>query len=135
MKVDPRFMTAPNLFCLRATQGEAIEVRSGYPLGLIHVEDAVRALRWAAETADSPGYAQLNAPAEITTIDAIAELVRSQASARELTVEIRRDIGERDVGSPWPMVRSAMTIAGFATRRSIAEGLAETLDHFLVRTQ
>jgi nucleoside-diphosphate-sugar epimerase len=135
MKVDPRFMTAPNLFCFRATRGEPIEVQSGYPLGLIHVEDAALALRWAADTATGPGYAQLNAPAEIATIGTIAELVRTQAAARELVVEIRNSNPAHHVTSTWPTIRSAMTTAGFCARRSVAEGLAETIDHFLVRAQ
>jgi nucleoside-diphosphate-sugar epimerase len=135
MKVDPKFMTAPNLFCFQAARQAPLEVRTGHPLGLIHVEDAARALRWAAEREARPGYVKLNAPADVTTVAAIAELVQLQAGARELVVEIRRDTNEGDEQLSLPTLRSAMTTAGFSTRRAIEEGLAETLDHFLVRDQ
>jgi nucleoside-diphosphate-sugar epimerase len=135
MKVDSRFMTAPNLFCYAVARGQPIEVRTGEPIGFIHVDDAARALRWAGESCRRGGYSVFNAPAEVSTIEAVAEHVRAIAADRDLAVDIRRQATAASETSSWPVLSSAMTGAGFATRRHLAEGIAETLDHFLVRNR
>jgi nucleoside-diphosphate-sugar epimerase len=134
MKMDRRFMTAPNLFCWQAANGEPLELRSAAYLGLLHVDDAAAALRCAAADASSGGYRVYNAVAEIETPAAIADLVRQCAAARDLTVEIVDRIPTGREASR-PIVRSALADRGFFPRRRLDEGLAGVLDHFLVRGQ
>jgi len=135
MKTDPRFMTAPNLFCFQAASGATIEVRGGDPLAVIHVDDAIQALLWTAERTGANGFAVANAVAAVTTIPEIADQVRQIGETRELTVAIRSLIGSTDRSTVMPVVRSALDRLGFSPRRTLPEGLAETFDHFLVHGQ
>lgn len=131
MKTDPRFMTAPNLFCYRATQRAPLEVRSHVPLALIHVEDASGALRWAAERMSGSGFAIFNAPAQVSTIPEVAEQVRRIGEARGLSVSVRPSGEERTVDQPaMPIFRSALAASGFSARRGLCEGLDEAFDYF-----
>lgn len=135
LKTDPRFMTAPNLFCLRAARGEPLDVRSADPVATIHVEDATRALLWTGEILDVGGYAVRNAATAVVTIPRIAEEVRRLAESREVTVrinQVRR--GPAEVSS-LPVLRSRLEQEGFVAQRSLSDGLVETLDHFLVHGQ
>jgi nucleoside-diphosphate-sugar epimerase len=135
LKVDRRFMTAPNLFCHAAARGEPLEVRSRDAIGFIHVEDAARALRWAAERWPKGGFAALNAPAEIATLTFVAERIQTLAAERDVVVQVRDAATSSATPAVWPTVRSAMARSGFKTRRRLAEGVAETLDHFLVHAR
>jgi nucleoside-diphosphate-sugar epimerase len=134
LKVDPRFMTAPNLFCFAAARGEALEVRTSDAIGFIHVEDAARALRWAAECWSGPGCSVFNAPAEMATLSFVAERIQAVAAERDVSVRVRY-AAPRAPTPTWPIVRSTMSRAGFSSRRRLTEGLAETLDHFLVHAR
>jgi nucleoside-diphosphate-sugar epimerase len=133
MKTDQRFMTAPNLFCLRATRGEPLEVRSADPLGVIHVEDAMQALLKAAEF-DQPGYLAFNAVTNVTTVGELADLVRQAAAAREIEVTIR-ELARGEPSRPRPVIRSVLDKIGFVQRRNLAQGIDETFDHFFVHGQ
>ena len=133
MKTDPRFMTAPNLFCRRAASGEPFEVRSADPLGLIHVDDAVQALLMAADV-DAVGYQVFNAATDVATVSDVAELVRASADVREIEVTIR-GIGGSDPRIRRPVIHSKLENIGFTRRRGLAQGIDETFDHFLVRGQ
>ena len=133
MKTDPRFMTAPNLFCRRAARGEPLDVRSADPLGLIHVDDAVQALLITAD-ADEARYQVFNAAPDVATVGEVAELVRMSATAREIEVTIRGSaILDRSVLRP--VIRSKLNEIGFTPRRGLAHGITETFDHFLVHGQ
>ncbi len=134
MKVNRAFMTAPNLFCFQASRGDKLVVRNDDAVGLIHVDDAARSLKFAAESVGDVGHTVFNAPSEVSTVGTVAERVRLIAEGREVAVAIDRpthDVaGYRDL----PKTSSAMTKRGFHCRRALDEGLAETFDHFLVRS-
>lgn len=133
MKTDPRFMTAPNLFCAQAAAASIITVRSRDPLALIHVGDAVAALRIAASAPRTSAYSVFNATSDVATVRTVANLVEQIAAERELPVGID-GIDEEAIGSiPLPVFSSALTQHGFRPRLSLREGLTEVLDHFLVR--
>lgn len=135
MKTDPRFMTAPNLFCYRAATGASLEIKNVDPLALIHVEDAIQALMVAAEVPSAPGYRVFNAATTVMTISDVGEIVGRIGGARDINVTVRRTVGASKIDAAVPIVRSALDRSGFAPRRSVEEGLAETLDHFLVHNQ
>ncbi|MHB1415066.1 MAG: NAD-dependent epimerase/dehydratase family protein, partial [Chloroflexota bacterium] len=132
MKTDYRFMTAPNKFCLQAARGETLIVSEGglLPQALLHVDDAASAMLLAAEMAEAPVYCPLNAAAEVASILDAARLVASEAErmGRRVAVEAPATPGE-DYGER--RVPSRLSEAGFRPSRSLAEGLQETLRHFL----
>jgi len=132
MKTDPRFMTAPNLFCYRAAVGSPLEIKSVDPIALIHVEDAVQALSLAAEKPSARGYLAFNAATTVTTILEVAEVVRRIGASRDISVTVRRPTRAFELDATVPIIRSALDRHGFVPRRGVDEGLAETLDHFLV---
>jgi UDP-glucose 4-epimerase len=130
MKTDYRFMTAPNKFCLQVARGEELAVWGESRLGLIHVGDAVRALRLAADPRLG-GYAAVNAASEVTTVPEIARLVAEAAAQRGIEARIRPPLADhaRSIGSAPSRLREV----GFEPRRGLREGLAETLAYFLSR--
>jgi UDP-glucose 4-epimerase len=135
MKTDPRFMTAPNLFCYQAATGQSLEVRNRDALAVIHVEDAARALLWSAEQIDAPGYSVFNAASAVTTVSEVAETIRQIGESKELSVSIRSMVRGANGLISIPVIRSALTRSGFSPQRNLEEGLTETLDHFLVHGQ
>lgn len=128
MKVDYLFMTAPNKFCLQVARGEELSVWGDSRLGLIHVEDAARALLLAADPALGE-YAAVNAAPEVTTVPEVARLVAEVAAERGLAVRIRPDLPP----TPRPIegMPSRLRGLGFESRSGLRDGLAETLDYFL----
>ncbi len=135
MKTDIRFMTAPNLFCYQAATGCPLEVRSDAPLALIHVEDAARALLWAGDTVHDAGFVVYNGASGVSSIPLIAEEVRRIGETRGVEVVIRNRIQRTERDGRLPTIRSALELAGFSPRRELGEGLSETLDYFMVRSQ
>src|SRR5215217_6310312 len=79
MKHDPRFLTVPNLFCMRAAAGEPLRVNAGAnrPIGFLHLDDAVQALRLGAEMAGARegGSEAVNAVSEVLGVGEVAALV------------------------------------------------------------
>lgn len=135
LKTDRRFMTAPNLFSLQAARGEPLEVRSPHHFALIHVDDAVDALLCAGERVDASGCPVFNAASDVASLAEVAEHVRQAADARELAVTVvQRSAAGLDV-APRPTIHSSLASRGFSPRRQLGEGIAETLDHFLVQGQ
>lgn len=135
MKTDPRFMTAPNLFCLRAALGEPIEIRTLEPLALLHVDDAVQALMLAAERRGQPGYQVYNAVSDVSTLPHLAAIVRDLAARRDRAVIVHDRTSADAAAGSVPTIESGLARLGFVARRQLAEGMAETFDHFLVRGQ
>ncbi|HEY8475728.1 MAG TPA: NAD(P)-dependent oxidoreductase [Chloroflexota bacterium] len=131
MKRDPRFMTAPNRFCLQATTGEPLVVHpSGLlPTTFIHVDDAAQALL-AAATVPSAGFSVFNAGQEVATVAAVAHRVAESARSLGLDVVVRLppSTGEEP---PAPTVTSRLERLGFRQRHTLSEGLEETLHYFL----
>lgn len=130
MKTDPRFMTAPNKFCLQAARGETLRVDAGglHPTGLIHLEDAARGLialaRWPGR-----GFAPVNLVGETASVARVAELVRGLGARRGLDVRVAMP-DERPEGEGCSF-ESASSRVGFLPRVSLERGLEGVLDHFL----
>jgi len=144
MKTDPRFLTVPNLFCLRAARGETLTVHAGAnrPIGFLHLDDAVWSLLSAAEGADrlvsgtsgadrrvaeTSGACAANAVSEILTVGEVAAIVGRLANERGLATRV-----EGDAPAPaerWS-VASALDGVGFRSRRTMAESLGAVLDHY-----
>lgn len=128
MKNTPAFMTVPNLFCQRATQGEALEVLEDRPLAFIHVDDAVSALLLAAEHAE-PGWQVFNAAPEVATIGQIARTVQQLMRRRGGWVRVQGAASSEAMFS----VRSRLDAAGFRPTHTLADGLEPVLEFFAAR--
>ena len=125
MKTTPEFMTVPNLFCLRAAQGEPLRVLEDRPMAFIHVEDAARALLIAASQEPS-GWDVFNAAPEVITIGQVARIVRSLAEARGASVRIE-GVASSEAGF---LTRSRLE---FEPEHSMQTSLGEVLDYFFAR--
>ncbi|MBV9358182.1 MAG: NAD(P)-dependent oxidoreductase [Chloroflexi bacterium] len=131
VKTDPWLMTVPNLFCLRAVRGQPLTVLVDRPLAFIHVVDAARALLAAGDLlgqATTRPWQVVNAAPEVSTIGSVAEHVRRLGASRRLDVRIEN----AQPSSATFTMRSRLDRLGFEPRRSLADGLAEMLSHFLV---
>ena len=138
MKTDPRFLTVPNLFCLRASRGETLTVHPGAnrPIGFLHLDDAVRALLLAAEAVDrlvggsepSSGAVAANVVSEVLTVGEVAAIVERLAEERGLPTRVE------GAAPPPPerwSVTSVLDAAEFRPCRAMAESLGAVLDHYL----
>ncbi|MBI3970017.1 MAG: NAD(P)-dependent oxidoreductase [Chloroflexi bacterium] len=138
-KQEPRFVTVPHAFCLRALAGEALEVHAGglRPMAFVHLDDAVDALLRAAPDesggrADSGVYAPANAASEVATVTVVARLVEQAAAARGLAVTVRLPEGG---GQPSFAVHSRLFAAGWQPRRTLAAAVPEILAHYRARQE
>jgi len=133
MKTDYRYMTAPNKFCRQAVRGERIRVHPSAQgqIGLIHVADASVALRTAAGCQMIEPYFAANAAPEVCSVARLAKLVREQAEARGLRVEIEGPTESEP--AQWALVGSRLNTAGFAPQRQLGDSLGEVLDYFAAR--
>ncbi|MGH2354689.1 MAG: NAD-dependent epimerase/dehydratase family protein, partial [Chloroflexota bacterium] len=108
VKRDLRFVTVPHAFCLRALAGQPLRIHpSGMaPLAFVHLDDAVDALRLAAEPR---GYAPANAAAEVATALEVARLVQAAAwsSGRDAIVQTHAPdspaLGQEAAAPPAPL--------------------------------
>ena len=130
MKADPRFLTVPNLFCLRVGRGEPLVVHPGAnrPIGFLHLDDAVEALMLAARASDTAGARPYNVVGEILTVGEVADAVRASAARRGLAVRV-----EGAAPSPprrWT-VASALEPLGFRPARTMRDSLDDVLAYYL----
>jgi len=138
MKTDPRFLTVPNLFCLRAATGAPLVVhpRANRPIGFLHLEDAVTALRWSATLAlvghaPDRGHARaVNAVSEVLGVGEVAAVVKREAAARQLKTSIE---GAGPLTGPRWSVTSTLDEVGFRPARRLHESLGEVLDYYRSR--
>jgi nucleoside-diphosphate-sugar epimerase len=134
MKDDPRFLTVPNLFCLRTVAGQPLMVHAGAnrPIGFLHLDDAVKALRLSAEIARSreKGAWPINAVSEVLGVGEVAAIVEREARARGLSPKID---GAGPLTGPRWSVASSLDAAGFRATRSMQESLGEILDYYRSR--
>ena len=134
MKTDPRFLTVPNLFCLRAATGEPLMVNAGAnrPIGFLHLDDAVSALRWSATLAltGGSGARAVNAVSEVLGVGEVAGVVAREAAARRLAASIE---GAGPLAGERWSVRSALDDLGFAPARTMHASLGELLDYYRSR--
>ncbi len=133
MKTDPRFMTAPNKFCLQAARGEPLNVDASalHPTALIHVDDAARGLMALAQ-GPQPGYIPVNLIGETASVARVAEMVRDLGTRRGLAVQLLGP--EAAVEPAGCSFESAASAFGFAPRVSLEAGLEEVLEHFMRET-
>jgi UDP-glucuronate 4-epimerase len=142
MKHDPRFLTVPNLFSLRAVTGQPLTVhpRANRPIGFLHLDDAVQALRVAARLAEQSagpssavaanglrGVGAVNAVSEVLSVGEVAAIVEREAAARGLQTEIT---GTGPLSSPRWSVASSLDAAGFRPARVMSESLGAVLDYY-----
>jgi nucleoside-diphosphate-sugar epimerase len=125
MKTAPAFMTVPNLFCQRAARGEVLQVLEDRPMAFIHVDDAAEALLASAERRAEEAWDVVNAAPEVATIGQVARIVQGLMRDRGGSVRIE---GEASSEAGF---RVNSRLAGFAPRRSLADGLGEVLELFL----
>lgn len=136
MKHDPRFLTVPNLFCLRAATGQPLTVSAGAnrPIGFLHLADAVQALRLAADVlaadrarAGGSGARAVNAVSEVLGVGEVAAIVEREAVARGLNAAIE---GAGPLSAPRWSVTSSLDAAGFRPARAMHASLGEVLDYY-----
>ena len=130
MKRDPRFLTVPNLFCLRAVRGEPLVVHAGAnrPIGFLHLDDAVAALLLVAEARAEPGACPYNAVSEVLTVGEVADRVGTCAERRGLAARVE------GAGTPFAerwSVSSGLDALGFRPRQTMAESLDDVLAYYL----
>lgn len=136
-KDDPRFMTAPNLFCRRAARGEALTVFGGgrAPAGFVHLADAVAATLAAAGHAGFAGYTPLNVVGEVASVAEVAGWVAAAGAARGLDVRIAGldPAGPVDEAARF-VVRSGLDAVAYdRPGRRLRECVGEVLDFWLAR--
>lgn len=129
MKSDPRFMTAPNLFCKLAADGESLRLSptAFYPTSVVHLDDVCRGLL-ALATWDRSGYSPVHLLGATISVADIAMVVQRIAAERGLKVSVLTP-DQR----PSPVAcsfRSVLTDMGFAPRIPLEQGLREVMDHF-----
>jgi nucleoside-diphosphate-sugar epimerase len=131
MKMTPAFMTVPNLFCQRATQGEVLQVLEDRPMAFIHVRDAADALLLGADRlADKHTvWDVVNAAPEVATIGQVAREVQRQAQARGAWARL---LGASASEATF-RVGSRLVESGLVPNHSLADGVGEVLDYFLDR--
>jgi nucleoside-diphosphate-sugar epimerase len=134
MKDDPRFLTVPNLFCRRTVAGEPLTVHTGAnrPIGFLHLNDAVQALRVAAKIGleRCAGAEAVNAVSEVLGVGEVAAIVEREANARGLSPKIE---GAGPLTGPRWSVTSSLDAVGFRPMRSMATSLGEVLDYYASR--
>jgi UDP-glucose 4-epimerase len=132
-KTDPRFMTAPNKFCLQAARGEALSVYGGgrTPAGFVHVADAARAALAAADHAGFTGYTPLNVVGEVASVAQVAGWITAAGSARGLDVRITGldPAGMVDEAARFT-VRSGLDALPFHYAHTLRDSADAVLDHF-----
>ncbi|MCC6175897.1 MAG: NAD(P)-dependent oxidoreductase [Chloroflexi bacterium] len=147
MKHDPRFLTVPNLFCLRTARGKPLTVHAGAnrPIGFLHLTDAVDALLAAADFARGSGTCPeatrtggpdrfavmaraVNAVGEVLGVGEVAAIVEREANARGLRTQIE---GAGPLTAPRWSVSSGLDATGYQPRRTMSETLGAVLDFFL----
>ena len=131
MKDDPRFLTVPNLFCMRVVAGEPLTVHAGAnrPIGFLHLDDAVQALRVAAKVvhARGSGSVAVNAVSEVLGVGEVAAIVEREARARHLRASVE---GAGPLTGPRWSVTSSLDSAGFRPTRTMRETLGAVLDYY-----
>jgi nucleoside-diphosphate-sugar epimerase len=137
MKTDPRFITAPNKFCLQAVRSEPITLNSGAerPTGFIHVDDAAHALLDAADDAGLTGYRALNAVSEVRSVAEVADIVAMEAQRKGLPAVniIGRDDNaqvKRLSEAERPRVISSLRRFSEPTDNTLQSTAGEIIDYF-----
>lgn len=128
MKTDPRFLPAPQRFCLQAARGEPLTVATGAAavLPIVHVDDAVEGLLCCRRYA-GPATA-VNIASEVRSMASVAEAVRAAAATRGIETAIRL-VGRARSFRPRE-IRSALASAGFAPFRRLEDTIGDVIDYY-----
>jgi nucleoside-diphosphate-sugar epimerase len=129
MKVDPRFLAAPQLFCRQAAHGERLAVATGArtALAIVHIDDAVSAL---IRCRDLPAEVDVvNVASEIRTVASVARAVQAAAAQRGIPVSI--DFQGRDAPAGERTVSSRLAATGFEPKLRIEDSIGRVFDHYL----
>jgi nucleoside-diphosphate-sugar epimerase len=127
-KRDPRFVTVPHAFALRALNGQLLEVHeSGLaPIGFVHLQDAVSALI-AARPAS--GYAPANAVSEVLTVVDVARVIERAGALRGLRVlSALPDVAASN--PPTFSVTSRLSWAEWTPAHRLEATASDLLDHY-----
>jgi nucleoside-diphosphate-sugar epimerase len=129
MKTDPRFLAAPQLFCLQAARGEPVRVATGAStaLAFVHIDDAVEGLLRCRSLDDRLAIA--NVASEVRSVASVAEAVRAAGRDRGLDVQIQylgRNGRHRERS-----IRSRLDATGFVPSRRFEDSVGPVLDHYL----
>jgi nucleoside-diphosphate-sugar epimerase len=99
------------------------------PIGFLHLDDAVTALRLSADLARAQGSGAriVNAVSEVLGVGEVAAIVEDAARARGLSPQIE---GAGPLTGPrWSAV-SSLDAAGFRPARTMAASLPAVLDYY-----
>jgi nucleoside-diphosphate-sugar epimerase len=131
MKEDLRFLAVPQRFCQQASRGEGLQVDTAGVLAVVHLDDVVDALAHCLHLDVLPPLANL--AAEVLPISAIAEMVRSRAEDRGVSIRIETppSIAASSAHPPEVTIASALAATGFQPNRRMDERLGEVLDHYM----
>jgi nucleoside-diphosphate-sugar epimerase len=134
-KTDPRFMTAPNLFCLRAARGEPLTVFGGgrAPAGFVHVADATAATLAAGDHAGFRGYVPLNVVSEVVSVAEVAGWVRAAGEARGLAVRVEGldPAGPVDEAARYRVASGLDAVPYVRPGHLLRESVGDVLDYFI----
>jgi len=128
MKNDPRFLAAPQRFCLAAAAGASIQVATGAKtvLPFVHIDDAVDGLLCSREYR-GPARA-VNVAGEVRSVASVAAAVRDAAAARGIATTIAYQGRPGTHGAR--RVETALAASGFHPNRSIDAAMGPLLDHY-----
>lgn len=131
MKMDPRFMTAPNKFCMLGANGEPITVDASayFKTGMIHVDDVARGMVLMGQgDGGTDACRVVNLAGEVASVAGVASIVERLAGARGLRAVVLKPEEEPTV--PTVDFGNTVTRLGFVRQRSLEEGLAEVMEFY-----
>lgn len=129
MKTDPRFLAAPQRFCLQAARREPLLVATGAAavLAFVHLEDVVEALVRCRDVA-SPTPTVANVAAEVRSVASVAEAVRDAGTRRG--IDVRIEYAGRSRRYRAREIVSVLDAAGLKPTRTIEDSVGEVLDYY-----
>lgn len=132
MKTAPQFMTAPNLFCLRASRGQSLYVHdtARNATALVHVDDAARLLAAALDWPLDHGHHVYNAAAEVVSVVEVARLVQLAAKLRGFEVNLSGPGLTSDLEPTSFTLISRLSRWSWLWAKTLQEGIEEVLDYF-----
>ncbi len=128
LKLDPRFLAAPQRFCLAAASGEPLTVATGPAtvLPFVHIDDAVEGL---VRCRDFQGQdLVVNVASEVRSVASVAAAVQVAALERGVLVNMRY-LGRPRTYAP-RRIESALAAAEFHPTRRVEDALGPVLDHY-----
>jgi len=129
MKTDPKFLAAPQFFCLQAARGQTLDVNTGpeTELTFLHIDDAVEALMRCVDLpVDVP---VVNVAAEVRSVASVAAAVQRAGAARGL--DVRVDYHGEHGPDASRSIESALDSTEFRPTRRIEQSIGDVLDYYI----